>query len=327
MAPEQLRGEKVDGRADQFSWGTMAYEIVSGALPWGGVQGAYLVAAILANPVRPLAEVAPGVAPQLAAAIERTLEKKRDDRFATMEELIQAIDGTNRSSRVVVSSSEPAVPTAKTELGATATPPRPEPKRARRSGLAAAIGIGALVLVGGGQKGDPLLMQISHREQQLGLITRDELRARREAWRKARVAPDAREESAYFLWREMYARHVVTAEDAREALANFAEAGAIPPDDKNIPSDQLWIGRAYALAGDYATALPYLRYATRACSREIGWIDRMRAFVLLGDALAQTGDVAGAREAYQKVVDAWGSAVPRSLTAAKARARLAALPR
>jgi serine/threonine-protein kinase len=36
MAPEQLRGDAVDGRADVFSLGVMAYEMLTGKLPYGG---------------------------------------------------------------------------------------------------------------------------------------------------------------------------------------------------------------------------------------------------------------------------------------------------
>ena len=49
MAPEQLQGTPIDGRADQFAWGTMAWELFAGVLPWGAsTNGAQLVAALVA---------------------------------------------------------------------------------------------------------------------------------------------------------------------------------------------------------------------------------------------------------------------------------------
>jgi hypothetical protein len=46
---------------------------------------------------------------------------------------------------------------------------------------------------------------------------------------------------------------------------------------------------------------------------------------MLGEALEQTGDKAGACEAYGVVLDRWDHAKPRSVTVDKARARVKAL--
>jgi hypothetical protein len=93
MAPEQIRGEPLDGRADQFAWGVMAYELISGKIPWDRATGLAVVAAVLSEDTRPLSAVAPGVHARLEAAILRALMKSRDDRFATMEGLIEALLG------------------------------------------------------------------------------------------------------------------------------------------------------------------------------------------------------------------------------------------
>ena len=39
MSPEQIRSERVDGRSDQFSWGVMAYELLTGQPPWTSAAG------------------------------------------------------------------------------------------------------------------------------------------------------------------------------------------------------------------------------------------------------------------------------------------------
>ncbi len=55
MAPEQLRGERLDGRADQFAWGVVAYELLSGKLPWAADGGTIaLVSHILSSTPAPL---------------------------------------------------------------------------------------------------------------------------------------------------------------------------------------------------------------------------------------------------------------------------------
>ena len=45
MAPEQIRGDALDGRADQFAWGVLAYELLAGRLPWRGGHDALAVMA------------------------------------------------------------------------------------------------------------------------------------------------------------------------------------------------------------------------------------------------------------------------------------------
>ena len=62
MAPEQLRAEPVDARADQFAWGVVAYELLSGRRPWETTGGGYpLAAEILTRQPPRLRAVAPGV--------------------------------------------------------------------------------------------------------------------------------------------------------------------------------------------------------------------------------------------------------------------------
>ncbi|MFT3766397.1 MAG: serine/threonine-protein kinase [Minicystis sp.] len=59
MAPEQLQGNPLDARADQFSWGVVAYELLSGRLPWKGEA----IQIALQNPHRhaaPAAHALPG---------------------------------------------------------------------------------------------------------------------------------------------------------------------------------------------------------------------------------------------------------------------------
>jgi len=91
MAPEQLRGEKVDGRADQFAWAVTAWELLAGCKPWPATNAAELIAAVLSKPAPPL-EVA-GVPPSVAATIARALSKAAGDRFVTMDALVAALDG------------------------------------------------------------------------------------------------------------------------------------------------------------------------------------------------------------------------------------------
>ena len=94
MAPEQMRGDRVDGRTDQFAWGVLAYELLSGRLPFGTRDNPYVVVAELLSDKKPSrvsahrAEV-PALVDQ---AIGRALEKRPDDRFASMDDLIAFLE-------------------------------------------------------------------------------------------------------------------------------------------------------------------------------------------------------------------------------------------
>ena len=83
MAPEVLRGLPVDGRADQFGWGVVAYELLSGKLPWRRSETAFgAIAAALTQDPDPLG---PDIPPPVAAVIERALAKTPEERFPSLD--------------------------------------------------------------------------------------------------------------------------------------------------------------------------------------------------------------------------------------------------
>jgi serine/threonine-protein kinase len=148
MAPEQLRGDPLDGRCDQFAWGVTAYELLAGRLPWKAITGVQLVAALLDPHAPRLQETAPHIDSRIAAAVDHALQGARQARFATMEELVAFVVGS--SQPVVIQSSRdvaakvPSEPFARTEL-ATTTPPRPTRDWRRRAVvLGAIVGIVAI---------------------------------------------------------------------------------------------------------------------------------------------------------------------------------------
>ncbi len=88
MAPEQIRGDAVDARTDQFAWGVVAHELLSGKPPWALEKGALgLVASILTDEPPAL----DGVEPRVAAVISRALSKEKADRFESMAALRAAL--------------------------------------------------------------------------------------------------------------------------------------------------------------------------------------------------------------------------------------------
>jgi serine/threonine-protein kinase len=84
MAPEQIQGAGVDKRADQFAWGVVGYELLTGKLPWTSLAGPFgVLAAIVSEVPAPLPDSVPA---EVAAVILRALQKSRDARFPSMVE-------------------------------------------------------------------------------------------------------------------------------------------------------------------------------------------------------------------------------------------------
>jgi serine/threonine-protein kinase len=99
MAPEQMRHEPLDGRTDQFAWGLVAYELLSGDHPWGKANSVTLIAHVLSTPAEPLRTRCPELSPAVAAAVHRALSKNREARFGTMGDLVRALERRAPSSR------------------------------------------------------------------------------------------------------------------------------------------------------------------------------------------------------------------------------------
>ena len=92
LAPEQAVGGEVDHRADIYSWGVIAYELLSGHHVFSGRSGAQqIVAAHIAEKPKPLADTAPTVPEGVADLVMRTLEKAPSDRPASAAELLEVI--------------------------------------------------------------------------------------------------------------------------------------------------------------------------------------------------------------------------------------------
>jgi serine/threonine-protein kinase len=93
MSPEQLRGEALDGRSDQFSWGVLAYELLAGNLPWRPQGPLAIMSQILSDEVRDLSQVAPEVPRAIADVVMRALKKRPDERYVSMQEIVDALGG------------------------------------------------------------------------------------------------------------------------------------------------------------------------------------------------------------------------------------------
>ncbi|MGE0710962.1 MAG: serine/threonine-protein kinase [Planctomycetota bacterium] len=93
ISPEQARGEdNLDIRSDIYSLGISLFHLSTGRVPFTGrSQGAILVRHILEEVPDPRT-VEPSLSPGLADLVGRMTKKKRNERFASAEELVAAID-------------------------------------------------------------------------------------------------------------------------------------------------------------------------------------------------------------------------------------------
>ncbi len=93
MAPEQATADPhTDHRADLYAWGMVAYELLTGHLPFAGRSPQALLAAQVTEVPDHLSKQRASISPALAAIVMRCLEKRPADRPQSADELVRALD-------------------------------------------------------------------------------------------------------------------------------------------------------------------------------------------------------------------------------------------
>ncbi len=90
LAPEQIRGNEVDRRADVYALGCVLDELLTGQPPFGGRSEAQTLWGHMQEEAPPPSSLRPGLPPELDAVVLRSLAKDPDDRYATAGELAAA---------------------------------------------------------------------------------------------------------------------------------------------------------------------------------------------------------------------------------------------
>jgi serine/threonine protein kinase/tetratricopeptide (TPR) repeat protein len=97
MAPEQLRGQSVDARADLFSLGIILYELLAGRRPFTGTTSADVTSSILRDPPEPLHKLRPDLPADIYRIIARCLEKDPERRVQTAKDVRNELELVRRT--------------------------------------------------------------------------------------------------------------------------------------------------------------------------------------------------------------------------------------
>ena len=92
MSPEQVLGKDTDHRTDIWALGLLLYEMLAGRLPFRGDVEAAILYSIVHEEPEPVTRVSEEVPPDVERVIERALEKEPAKRYATMREMLQALE-------------------------------------------------------------------------------------------------------------------------------------------------------------------------------------------------------------------------------------------
>ncbi len=101
MAPEQIRGEAADQRADLYALGILAYFLIGGREPFASDNVAEVLRQQLEVIPAPLAQLRPGVPDAIEALLARTLSKDPARRMASVFEFLEQLTAVRASLTVI----------------------------------------------------------------------------------------------------------------------------------------------------------------------------------------------------------------------------------
>jgi len=115
MSPEQARGDSLDARSDLYSLGIVLYQLLTGRVPFTGESALGVVLKQVIDEPAPPSKLRPGVNPRLEAICVRAMQKAREARYQSANEMradLRAAFGTTTRLRDDSGASLPAVAAA-----------------------------------------------------------------------------------------------------------------------------------------------------------------------------------------------------------------------
>src|SRR6185312_2192239 len=92
MSPEQVQGQPVDGRSDQFSLAVIAYEMLTGEKPYTGEHLTTVVYKIVAEEPAPPHRLNPSLTLAIESVLRRGLAKRPEGRYRACQEFTQSLE-------------------------------------------------------------------------------------------------------------------------------------------------------------------------------------------------------------------------------------------
>jgi serine/threonine-protein kinase len=121
MAPEQVRGDRVDHRADIFACGVVMYELISGQKPFKGESVPATIFQVLERQPEPLDNLVPNLPPALSQIVVRAIAKDPAARYQSIDELLVELVALRAQAQPTTFLPR----TASQSWGTSSLPPRP----------------------------------------------------------------------------------------------------------------------------------------------------------------------------------------------------------